>query len=372
VSVNFLLSARDIGAAGHVLALAKGLVAAGYNIQLVLQGPALKLAARLGVACEDAGRWLDIRHPLSSREGLAHRVDAIAPCAVICGLSSFHTNGIDEALMLAARDQGVRCFALQDFWGDVKRVDGRGADDYFVLDETAAEITRAATNANCHVIGSLKHARFLDIDYENERNSFRQSLMLAEHEKVVCLFGQALQSLPGHRVMLNNLVDAILKSNGVRLIYKPHPLEDEAAIVATTNLIAERTHAPIPVVAGPIDPVLAGADIALSCFSTIGIDAAYLARAQGKGPVVVYADYPADITAYWQNESGLKILPPVHDGYALEAKDSGSLAKCLNDSFKPEVRTRLIDRIKEVLPDPKTAIGRAVACLEHNLGLKKI
>jgi hypothetical protein len=366
---RLLLSARDIGAAGHIIALASGLQAAGYTVDLVMQGPALNLARQLGIACEDAAQWLDCGHPLGavSCGNIARRVDALSPSAIICGLSSFHTNGIDEALMLASRSRGTHCFAMQDFWGDVKRVNGRGADSYFVLDETAAKITTASTGADCHVIGSPKHVRFLNLDYEEQRDKFRKSAALGRTDKVVCLFGQALHAIPGHMTVLADLSAALSSTGDVRLVYKPHPLEDQASLASTLSTFADLGHGQAKVVDGPIEPILAGIDVALSCFSTVGLDAAYMTRTLGYGPAVIYADYPSDITAYWQNESGLTILPPVHDGYALEAKDRDSLATCLRDGFTPDVREQLYRQVHNTLPDPGTAIERAVSYIEQNL-----
>lgn len=363
--MKFLLSARDTGAAGHILAIASGLAGQGHQARLVMQGAALRLARRLGAVCEDAATWLDEADPLNpaTRTALGQALAETKPDAVICGISSFHSNGIDEALMLAARDRGIRCFAMQDFWGDVKFVDGARADAYLVLDETAARITKSATGAACHVVGSPKHAHLVDHDYAKAREAFRRSHQIGADEQVVCLFGQALQALKGYESVLSDLASILTAERKIHLIYKPHPLEDATQIASTVSLLTARGHPPGAVVSDPIEAVLSGCDVALSCFSTIGLDAAYLCRATGHGPVVIYADYPADITGYWRNESGLTILPAAHDGYALLAKDRDSLARCLIDSAAPDIRERLRLKIEEVLPEPAAAVTRAISCL---------
>ncbi|WP_422371742.1 hypothetical protein [Hoeflea sp.] len=364
-SKRFLLSARDTGAAGHILAIASGLLERGYEARLVMQGAALRLARRIGAHCEDASTWLDETDPLNpaTRAALGRTLAETRPDAVICGISSFHSNGIDEALMLAASDQGIRCFAMQDFWGDVKFVDGVRADDYLVLDETAARITRSATGAACHVVGSPKHANLVTHNYGKAREAFRRAHEIGADDQVVCLFGQSLQALKGYETVLSDLASTLIDQRQHSLIYKPHPLESSSQIASTVSLLTAKGLPPNAVVSDPIEAVLSGCDVALSCFSTIGLDAAYLCRATGRGPVVVYADYPADITGYWRNESGLTILPAAHDGYALLAKDRSTLARCLTDSTSPEVRWKLRQKVEQVLPDPRAAVERAVACL---------
>jgi hypothetical protein len=366
---NFLLSARDTGAAGHILAIAAGLTEAGFQTRLVLQGAALKLAKLQGVICDDASSWLDEADPLNptTRAAIGRLLAELQPYAVVCGLSSFHSNGIDEAMMLAARDQGVRCFAMQDFWGDVKLVDGAGADRYLVLDETAAGITAGITQAICHVVGSPKHARFVTYDYDAARVTFRQRYEIPRDSRVLCLFGQALHAIPGYDSVLRDVVSVLTSESPYGLLYKPHPLETADDIFSTVDLLTAYGRAPFAVVTDPVELVLSGCDVALSCFSTIGLDAAYMVRATGKGPVIVYADYPADITRYWQNASGLKILPPAHDGYVLLAKDSASLSSCLARGYLPEVGEQLRRTIKQVLPDPFTAVSTAISCLTSSL-----
>ncbi|WP_394691602.1 hypothetical protein [Hoeflea sp.] len=363
--MKYLLSARDTGAAEHILALSAGLSASGFDIRLILQGAALELARRRGIKCETAIQWIDEDAPLNAKSlaDLGTLLSNYEPEAVICGLSGFFSDGIDEALILAARDRQIRCFAMQDFWGEVKYAGGMPADDYIVLDATAARLTRNATGAKCHIVGSPKHARLIGYDYHAARKTFRTSHRLADDRTVVCLFGQALQHLSGYGSVLDDVAICLLANPGFRLIYKPHPLENADDIAWTVGQLAARGLPPHAVVFDPVEAVLSGCDVALSCFSTVGLDAAYMYRATGQGPVIVYADYPSDITAYWRKESGQTILPPAHDGYALLAKDQQTLARHLAESMNPEVRERLRNRIKSVLPDPRMSVENAIRCL---------
>lgn len=362
---RFVITARDVGAAGHLLALAAGLREAGDHVSLVMQGPALVEARGRGISCIDADEWCKAGTPLIADiiNSVAQRISRIRPTSVICGLSGFHTNGIDEAVMLAARIQGVQCIAMQDFWGDVKCIEGKGADHYLVLDEQAAALTRVRTSAPCHVVGSVKHEWLRTLDPDSSRKSFRRRHAIGSDSKVIGFFGQHLGALPGYWQVLRDFAGAVVADVRARAVYRPHPLEDAAAIAASINIFNSVGCRPIVVAKDAIEKVVCGVDCVVSCFSTVGMDAAYLVRMHRQGPSVVYACYPEDVNAYWQLATQLQELPPVQAQYALRALSSRSLSDVLYRACDRSAREVMTKAIMATLENPAEALERAVACV---------
>lgn len=252
---------------------------------------------------------------------------------------------------------------MQDFWGDVKTVNGYCADHYFVIDELAARLTAERTSAAVHVVGSIKHGRFSEFEYSKKRADFRKEFNLGASEPAIGYFGQDLSRIEGYQLVLSDIALAIEAIGGARLIYRPHPLEDNASITLSLDIFKKRN---IKLILAPnksLDDVLAGVDVALSCFSTVGLDAAYLVRSKGAGPAIVYANYPEDIRSYWQRGSGLSNVPLVDEGCALSARNRTDLILALKEALRPGKARVLFERIQKQLPRQETAIDKAVSVI---------
>lgn len=362
---KYIFCARDVGSGTHILAAASSLRALGADVQLLLQDPCSELAKKLGVKFQRASDFINNETPLHKLHlrDIQNLFRSFEPECVVCGLSGFHSNGIDEAVMVAAHQIGIPCFAMQDFWGDTKIVNGIGPTDYLVIDQTARRLTQQLTSKPCHIVGSLKHADLATFDYHAARRQFRRSHGILKDDILVCLFGQALQSLNGYTAMLRDLGNILEQEPNFKLIYKPHPLETASHIRQTLSFFTSQGWSEPPVVKGEPAYILSGSDIALSWFSTIGLDAAYLFRVKKTGPLIVYADYPAEISNYWRRESGLDFLPPVNDGYAFIAHDQRTLRDCFYQAKNPHIYKKIYKRIDEVLPDPQLAIGKLIEIL---------
>lgn len=362
-SAPIIMTARDAGAGEHIIALAERLRASGRKIVLLLQRPAADIARLRNIphvlieACRSDDR------SSFDQQKYADFVKKCAPPVVVCGLSAFHETGIDEVLMLTAREAGIPSVAMQDFWGDVKEIEGQGADHYLVLDDIAADLTHRRVTAGVCIVGSPKHAHYAALDYHGERRAYRSRHGLDEYMRVVGFFGQDLMHLQGYRQMLGALADTLGALDAATLIYRPHPRESDASIARTLAYFREREVSVGLSEAGDVTHALCGVDVAMSCFSSVGLDAAYMMRVTGHGPAILYADYPEDVRAFWKQSSRMDGLPPVEQGYAFHVEREEELLSVLRQSCYEQEQVKQRHLIATQLPHPEEALKMAQAYL---------
>ena len=153
---RLLLSARDPAAAHGIAALHRMWSAdTRFELQVVAQSPAWELLAGHGVAAIHVP-GLRVTSPASSDvRALLSLADEVLrdfrPDALLTGLSGPHDCGIDEALQERCDSPRI---VLQDFWGEQNRILGGHVELALVLDDLAAELTRAKHGTHSLVVGS--------------------------------------------------------------------------------------------------------------------------------------------------------------------------------------------------------------------------
>lgn len=376
-SQRLVLSARDVGSAGHIAALAEGATIHGMSSLIVAEGAAQAYLETRRIPYITADVWLSATGtPDNDVIALAKEKLAQADAnAVVCGRSSPQGNGIDRTVLTAARLLGIPSFVIQDFWGDVWEEQCR-PDHYLVADEQAARLTRQRSAANVHVIGSPKHAQYTHIDFQYLRKKGRATLGLASETPTIGYFGQDLLSLPGYRQVLLDIGQTIRQMNGVALFYKPHPRETQASHSQTLALLHESGARPLVAQDINVESAIASADVVLSCFSTVGLDAAYMMRAHSTPNVsIVCSDYPEDVSNFWRPATGLTMFPLVGDGIALPARNGSSLEYALRIGLTPAEQQRQAAACQSILSNPNMSIDRAydlITCSITNSNTLKV
>lgn len=324
--ITVLLSARDVGAAGHIFEAVQALRAVSLKCIIALQGPA---ATYFEMRSKRHEQILVVRNANSSfAESLMRRIQ---PRLLVCGNSGQASLGIDEWLIHAARKQGIPSICLQDFWGDVRADRAFQADHYAVLDVIALKMTRQITDKAIHVIGSIKHSGYKNINPAKLRQKFRHQLAIKDTTSVVTFFGQNLISLPSYTEIISDVADIVSKHTGATLCYRPHPLETPSSIKITRELLrASRS----PYIVSPnvsAEEVICGSDAILSSFSTIGLDAVHIPRAgYDLSTPIIYIEYPSELRRLWQGSDIDTHFPLVQTGQAHCVRNRKALALCLS------------------------------------------
>lgn len=366
---RLLMSAHDAGSVGHIAALAACASARGILCQIVADGPAQAYLSARDTPHITSAAWLNAsassnatqRHAGTAAEAVRY----FDPSIVVCGRSSVHERGVDEIVILAARALQIPCLVVQDFWGDVWPEASR-PDHYLVIDDQAALLTRQKTSATAHVIGSLKHANYREIDFLNLRQKGRQTLGLGPDALVIGYFGQDILHLQGYHQVLRDIGHVVGQLVQVSLFYKPHPRESEESISRTLSLLRAGGAHPIIVENLEIEILIATADVVLSCFSTIGLDAAYMMCASDAPEVsIICADYPEDVSAFWRPATGLSAFPLVIDGIALLASDRNTLEAAIQTALTAVERGRQANACRAIFGNPDDPIEKACKLIER-------
>ncbi len=369
--MRLVLTARDVGAAGHIAALA-GAATEHHAVCLVLcEGPARAYLERRGVACIEARDWLatsGARMPDGTGHGVRiaqAKLGEWAADLVVCGQSAADERGIDETIVAAARLRGIPSFVIQDFWGDMRVDPAMQPDHYLVMDEQAARLTRARTRAAVHVVGSIKHARFASVDFADLRVRGRRLLGLAPGTPLIGYFGQDLTCVPGYRQVLQDVGRAVSAMEGAALFYRPHPREGASGRALSLSALQAAGVRPHMADRMDVEMAIASSDLVLSCFSTVGLDAAYMMCSPGAPEVsIVCADYPADVAGYWRPVTGLPEFPLVTEALALPASDFPSLAAALRTGMDGGARQRTAVLSRAVFGDASTALQRTFGIIQ--------
>jgi hypothetical protein len=362
-SQRLVLSARDAGSAGHIAALAANAALHGMDSLIVAEGAAHFYFETRRVPHVTADAWLTaISAPEKSKDAIAlagEKLSQLGACAVVCGRSSLQGEGIDRTVISAARLLDIPSFVVQDFWGDVWAEDCR-PDHYLVIDEMAAQLTRQSTCADVHVIGSPKHAQYMHIDFQDLRQKGRAALGLGSETPTIGYFGQDLLGVPGYRQVLLDIGETIRRMHSVVLFYKPHPRETQASHSQSLKLLHESGVHPVVAENLTVEAAIATADVVLSCFSTVALDAAFMMCVNRATNVsIVCSDYPEDVSNFWRPATGLAEFPLVTEGIALPASDRSSLENALRIGLTPAERTRQATACRSMLSNPGESIERA-------------
>jgi hypothetical protein len=366
-----LCSARDPGGASHLLALVEAFQASErFAVALAASGAAYEHLRQRGLSPQqfqlpDGRDHLEIGEDPGPLLDAARRVlEDVKPEAVLVSLSSFGV-GIDEALLATAR---VPTFAMQDFWGDVNLGLGTPAELYFVLDEEAAQLTRARWSVRAMAVGSPKHARYARLDIPAMRQATRGDRGIRAEEPLVGFFAQS-PDMPGHDATFEEFVNAATRLQPrPTLLVRGHPKfpASRHGMVA----VAEQAGLRVLDVTGEddLESWLAACDVVATPFSACGLDHAYLS-AYSPAPIgcVLYLLCNDPIRRCLRELSGLDRLPLVARGIGLLADEPDAVLPFLRDARKPESREAYFRASKSL---PKThAAGRVLETVWQAVGV---
>ncbi len=362
--LRIVLSAHDAGSAGHIGALAVNAALHGMDSLIVAEGAAHIYFKARHIPHVPANAWLaSLSTAENSKSNLTlagEKLTQFGACAVVCGRSSLEGKGIDRTVISAARQIGIPSFVFQDFWGDIWTEDQR-PDHYLVLDEVAAQLTREKTCAEVHVIGSPKHVQFLNIDFLDLRQKGRFALGLSADMPTIGYFGQDLHNVPGYGQVLLDVGESVGRLKGVKLFYKPHPLETKFSQLRSLKFFQNSGVDPLVVHNFSAETSIAAADVVLSCFSTVSLDAAFMMAVNKHAKVsIVCADYPESISNFWRPATGLAEFPLITKGIALAASDKLSLENALHLGLTPTERNRQALACQLKLSNPYESVERTL------------
>jgi hypothetical protein len=294
------------------------------------------------------------------------------PHAVLTGLA-YPGFGPDEAIFSAVSTTRLLTACIQDFWGYVggfRR--GRVPDLFFVHDKLAARLTRERTGRGTRIVvtGSPRRARMA----ASGRRSRPHPVKSARPRPLVVYFGQPA-GIPGCLDNFRHFVEALRRTSvPVDVRYRRHPNDSMTADGYSVMLARQPNPFHFSPADRPVERDLLDADLAVTCFSSIGLDHHYLQLANARllAPVL-FITIGASIRQLLRRQVGLPEVPNVVLGWAAGVNSKQALAPALDrllaDPRVPAARfRRRIVRSLGQQKDPAHLIARCL--LNHTSGFQ--
>ena len=337
---RILLSARDPGGAGNMVALARYFrQEAMFDVHVAASGVGYTM---LRTAEERPEHFIfsHDRDHLQTEENQSSLLSEakkllgrIKPDAVITSLSSFGV-GIDEALLATAN---VPTFAVQEFWGDVNLGLGIPANMYFVLDDYAVELSEKRWGVKAVAVGAPKYTLYKEIDIMRMWKLGRSYIGVGPGDKVVGWFGQSPQ-IPGHKNVFYCFIKALADfPRKPKLLLREHPKFTESKLNHLNDAKKMGLEVFDATGKGEVERWLVACDLVVTPFSACGLDHAYLS-AYSPIPIgsVLYLMTNEEIRKYSQEVCGMVSMPIVSKGIGRLLTDSYCITEALFSQLKSQ------------------------------------
>ncbi|MEM7209863.1 MAG: hypothetical protein AAF434_18730 [Pseudomonadota bacterium] len=340
--MRVLFSARDPAAAQ----VAGNLYAAAQRDQrfepyLVAASPAFGILKSQGFQILELQVSSTDSHDLIEQR-VTSLIDGVAPLAIVAG-SSGPDAGVDEYLV----KYGSKCrtYVVQDFWGDVNLAAGEQADCYLVCDQFAADLTNKRVDAETLVVGSVKHAHFAALNVDALRSKSRALLSVHGDDFVIGYFGAPLADCPGYWRSVEALAHA-LSAVDAKIVYRPHPKESTEARERTADILG-LAQSSVDNASEPVETLLAGCDLVVSCYSSCGIDAE-LMNSQESNPsrVSMFLLFDQEILEHYQAITRLPDVPISMQNRSVSVHSEKSLGNFIREFADRPTRVKFLENAK--------------------------
>lgn len=364
MTLRLLITARDVAAALHLIQIARHCRNdARFELVVAAQQPAARHFMEAGfdvrLVPPMVARQADGAHADQLREVARQLLHDIEPDAVLVGLSTPFDAGLDEAILAVAR---VPTILFQDFWGEQNLILEKPAQLVLAVDAEAAKLNLARFGIASKIVGSARHAAYIQMDIAEIRQGVRARLGVGPKDLVIGFFGQALHSLPGYARTLERFIEALQSLPGpFKLIVRPHPREDESQRRKTEALFISSGVQPTFDFEGSVESALVACDVVCSLFSTCTYDAAYLNRFSGE-PIAVPISmlFDAEIETYCRQHVNFSSFPYHVYEVVIPVFQVDALAKTIAHSMEPQRRQEIWTNAQLHLPDPAEAPAHAL------------
>ena len=320
-----LITARDPAAANDLGEILPRLIMQpSLNVRVLAQNPAWKILERklseLGGLYKYDIQEVKGQDDVAIEAELNQTLTEFYPDLLISGVSG-PDYGIDEIALRRCNDVGnIKTFAVQSYWGDINPVLGSVAQTVFVLDHFAAELTeKRYPEIKTIITGSFRNKKYKSFDVVNARHNFREKMQLYDSSTVIAFFGQPLFSYSWYRDTLRIFSLSLKKEfSSLEVFYKPHPKELQDAIEFTSELLSESGSKFYLLDDSDVFSLLAGSDLNVSLFSSIGYELQRMLACSPEGfSVPMYLFYEEGCRQFYTGYSGLESIAMAHDDMAI-------------------------------------------------------
>lgn len=355
-----LLTARSACAAWGMLEIWRyASLDANLSITVAAQEPALTILKNHDVPVL-AVNLLPAEKPSdpSSEKILAHTqklLSRISPNVALVGLSTPGEGGIDEAVLALAE---CPTFMLQDFWGDSNLFFAKHPDCYLVADQEAALATKRRHNKQAIILGSPRHAKYAQLDFDLLRERTLIQLGLGVEAIVLGLFCQPI-FFQGYLDTIQAWAEAVRSVKHDKIIYRPHPASSSTQVVQVQKILSENNLDFVTIAGGAVEPVIAVCTSLSTVMSNSNVDAVYVNHF-ASCPMVspIYLLFNDDVVVFMRGFHNVDSIPTVTQDLALLVREESHLLSVLKQSIDQAVRHKLWFNAREI-SNPVAAVYKA-------------
>lgn len=371
--MNLVITARDVGAALHLIEIAKAAQQDHrFNLKIFSQEPAYGYFKKHGLEAT----LVNLKNTKEKSDKNAEKLLSYAKKhihslnldAILCGLSTPFDGGIDEAVLV---DANCNTYVMQDFWGEVNNFFGKSADYYFFLDKEAEDITKKRHDMKGIIIGSPKHACYKKLNLKEIKRQKRVEYSIDKGKTVYGLFGQALSHIDGYKETISAWAEAVKSLDADNaIIYRSHPRESSDEIRKNINLLNSMKIKYIHDDGTEhIENTLLACDVACSFFSNCLYDSTYINRFSDEPMVVpVLLFFDKDLRKYYYMAVNTERLSYLRSEAILSVKTKKDLLPTLKKAADPKIKNMVWEKSQE-LPDPQNAAQKVLDFLYSNSNL---
>ncbi len=276
----------------------------------------------------------------------------ISPNVALVGLSTPGEGGIDEAVLALAE---CPTFMLQDFWGDSNLFFGKHPDCYLVADQEAALVTKNRHNKQAIIIGSPRHAKYAQMDFELLRKRTLKQLGLGVEAIVLGLFCQPL-FFQGYFDTIQAWAQAVHSIKHDKIIYRPHPASSSTQVEKVQKILSENNLNFVTLTGGAVEPVIAACTSLSTVMSNSNVDAVYINHfATNPMATPIYLLFHDDVVEAMSEYHDVDSIPTVLQDLALLIRDKSDILSVIRESITQSVRDKLWLNARHI-PDPVEAV----------------
>ena len=362
VSKHILFTARDIGAGHHLMNVIRAFGQRNFKTTVIASPPSYDLFCRNKIKSE---LFLINDSPcISNKASFAfkkkmldqarHIIERHQPDVIFCGLSSAD-HGVDEAMLYWASPErmNIPSFQYLDCGGTFNQIGDGYPYRYFGIDRSVVRYSNKRARSLIEVVGSPKHEEYSRFPTAEARLKTRRRLRITPSQKLIGYFGQDPR-LPGYMENFGSFISAVKKYKDIKpyvLMLRGHPgykkyFSMYRDVLKKYNVDAIETNDHLRV-----EDLLVACDAAVTCFSTVGIDHAYLnhyaSRPTGGFLYIVsnqtIKDFLIKSFGFWKN-------PLLERGIGSVAASSSSIFSKLKQLLDdPLVKKQYFQKTKTVL-----------------------
>ena len=341
----------------------------GISLRVLAQNPAFEIYKKDVRLSNVEIVHIDQKSPHTLMKLATSELNMFKPLGVFCGISGPGA-GIDEFILKAAKQAGIKRISFQDYWGYLNSETINNHGLIMVIDDYAKLKTSEISNAKIEVVGNPKYDNYNRIVASSLKEIFFKRHNIKKEEIVLGFIGQPLGNVDGYYKTVKAFSKAIMKlKKNIRCIYRPHPKEN-INLQETIRAILNQSKCSVDIQSNtdPIEELFAGAEVIVTLFSTAGYDAQMFNKCSDK-PLAstLYLMFEKSIIDIFRTRNAIKEIPLSNPPYALTISKVKDLISGLELCMSSETKIQRHLHLQNVIRNTQTSENLIVELISKEL-----